>query len=264
MKVPIRMTGIATSVLWIFLIIFCVSALYSLKDVQVQFGEPRISLTQDNEMLFSLPIGIFNNGLYNLGRFNVTTVIMGQQDETLARGSTSLPIISKGEAVNITHQMTVNLTSLLSTYQNLLFNDTELQINATASITAAEVIPIQVSSNLSIPWGAPLYDFTLGPPEFTVIGEANSTVSCRVDVPLSFENHAFFDLAGTVRLRIYNGTNVFTSEGEVAIEVGQHSFYHGSLELYLPASFATRNGYFEVYFSTSLFSNGPLVIPYDT
>jgi hypothetical protein len=257
------MIGIATSVFWIFLIIFSVSALYSLKDIRLDFGEPRISLTQNNEMLCILPITIFNNGYYNLGHFNVSTAIMGKQNQTVARGSTSLPVISKGEAVNITHQMMVNLTSLLSTYQNLIFNDTELQVNATASITAAEVIPIQVSSNLSIPWGAPLYDFTLGLPEFTVIAEPNSTARCRVVVPLSFENHAFFDLIGTVQLHMCDGTNAFITEGQVAIEATQNSSYQGSLELYFPASLATRNGYFEVYLTTPLFSKGPLVFPYD-
>jgi hypothetical protein len=262
MKVPIRMIGIAASVFWIILIIFCVSALYSLKDIQLQFGQPRVTLTQDDEMLFTLPMTILNKGYYNLGHFNISTAILGNQNQTVATGSTSLPVISKGEAINFTHQMTVNLTDLLSTYQNLLFNDTELQINATASITAAEVIPIQVSSNFPVPWGAPLYDFTLGPPEFTVTPEPNSSVLCRVVVPISFENHAFFDLTGTMHLNMYNDTDAFITEGQVTIEAKQNSYYQGSLEFYFPANLATRNGHFELYFSTSIFSNGPLVFFY--
>ena len=262
MRVPIRMIGIATSVFWIILILFCVSALYSLKDTQLQFGEPRVSLTQGNEMLFTLPMTIFNDGYYDLGHFNISTAVLGKQNQTVASGSTSLPVISKGEAINITHEMTVNLTVLLSTYPDLLFNDTELQVNATASITAADVIPIQVSSSFPVPWGAPLYNFTLGTPEFTATLEPDSLAVCKVVVPMSFENHAFFDLTGTIHLKMYNDADAFITEKQVTIEAEQSSFYQGSLELYFPASLATRNGHFEAYCATSFFSSGPLVFLY--
>lgn len=262
MRVPVRMVGIAASVFWIFLIIFSVSALYSVKDVRLKFGEPRCSLSPDNEMLFSLPVAVVNEGYYDLGYFNVSTGIAGGQNQMIAQGFTFLPVVSKGEAVNITHQMRVNLASLLQTHQSLLFNDTELQVSATVSMRAAGVIPIQISSNLSMPWGAPMYNFTLGTPEFVTDFELNPTAHYRVVVPISFENHAFFGLTGTVHMLMHNSTNAFIGEGQVAIEALQSSVYHGSLELYIPANVATRNGHFEVYFATSLFNNGPLVVPY--
>lgn len=262
MKIPIRMIGIATSIFWIFLIVFSVSALYSMKDIKLEFGEPQTSLTSDGRVLFSFPIAIVNKGYYNLGNFNVTTEILGEENQTIAWGCTFIPVISKEEVVNTTHDTELNLTALLQSYPHILFNDTELRINTTVSMRAAEVIPIQVSSNHSMPWGAPLYNFTLGTPEFATIISPSSAARYRATIPMSFENHAFFDLTGTVQVQMYNSTNVFIGEDQVAIEARQSLFYHGSLEFHIQATSLTRNGHFEVFFVTPFFNYGPLVVPY--
>jgi hypothetical protein len=262
MRLSIRIVGVATSVFWIFLIIFSVSAIYFIKDTQFELGEPQIYVTYDNELMFSIPIKIVNKGYYNLGYFNISTEIFDQEGSEITTGFTFIPLIGKGEVVNATHSMRLNLTDLLQTHQGLLFNDSELLVNQTVSMRAAEVIPIQASSNLSVPWGAPLYNFTLGKPELAAYVQPSSTVSSRVFVPMSFENHASFDVTGTVQVRMYNSTNALTGEGQIAVEAQQHSLYQGKLEL-VPTKGATRRGHFEVFFLTPLFSYGPLVIPYD-
>lgn len=262
MKIPIRMIGIATSIFWIFLIIFSVSALYSMKDIKVEFGELQISLTSGDKVLFSFPIAIVNKGYYNLANLNVSTEILGEENQLIAWGCSFIPIISRGEAVNTTHHTELNLTELLQSYPRFLFNDTELEINRTVSMRAAEVIPIQISSNHSIPWGAPLYNFTLGTPEFSALTFPSSTAHYRVTVPMSFENHSFFDLTGTVQVRMYNSTDVLMDEDQVVIESRQSSIYHGNLEFHIPATGLTIRGHFEVFFATPFFNYGPLVVPY--
>jgi len=62
MRVPIRMIGIATTFFWIFLIAFFVSAVYSVKDVHFDFGEPQMDVTSHNKVVFSLPVSIANSG----------------------------------------------------------------------------------------------------------------------------------------------------------------------------------------------------------
>jgi hypothetical protein len=233
-----------------------------MKDIKLEFGEPQTSLTPDNEMLFSFPIAIVNKGYYNLGHFNVSTEILGEQSQTIAWGCTFIPVIGKGEAVNTTHRTELDLTALLQSSPHFLFNDTELRINTTVSMRAAEVIPIQASSNHSMPWGAPLSNFTLGTPECAALMSPSSTARYRVIVPMSFENHAFFDLTGTVQVRMCNSTNVLIGEDQVAIEARQGLSYHGSLEFFIPATGSTRDGHFEVFFATPFFNYGPLVVPY--
>jgi hypothetical protein len=261
-KVPIRMISIATSFFWIFLIIFCASAMYSMKDIKLSLGEPYPRLAPDNEFVLSLPLVIVNRGYYNLGYFNVSTNIVGENGLTVARGSTFIPVINKGESVNTTHYIRLNLTDLLNTYESLFFNDTELLINATVSMKAAELIPVQVSSNLSVPWGAPLYNFTLGLPELTACFEPDSTPCCRAIISIDFENHAFFDVNGTVQVYMYNSMNALIGEGQTHIDAQQHLPYHGSLELRVPPDNVTANGHLEVFFATSLFNYGPVEVTY--
>lgn len=262
MKVPIRMISVATSFLWILLIIFSVSAIYSMKDIRLDLGKPQTTITTDHEQVSNFPIGIVNNGYYNLDNFNISTEIHDLQKSKIAQGFTFIPVIRKGETLNTTHQIRINLTNLLQTHQNLIFNDTELQISATVRMKAAELISLQVSSNLTMPWGAPLYNLTFAAPKFTVQIGPNSPNYCRVAIPIAFENHAFFDLTGTVLLAMYNNTNISTGTGRIVLKATQQSSYQADLELDVPVADTTRNGHFEVFFVTSFFNYGPLVIPW--
>lgn len=258
MRIPIRMIGIATTFFWIFLIIFSVSAFYSVKDLQFDFGEPQLGLTSDNELLFSLPITIANNGYYNIGFFKIMTEISDEKGFIIMQGSTLVPVIGKGEKVTITHNMTINVNDILQSNESYLFNDADLKIYAMAGMRIAELIPVQASTNFSMPWGAPLYNFTLGEIQYA----GYNLTHLGAVVPISFENHAFFDLAGDIQIRMYNDINALLGEGQTNIEAGQHSPYNGHVELYVSAVGISESGYFEVYFLTPLFNYGPLVIPY--
>lgn len=258
MKIPIRMIGIATTVLWIFLIAFFVSAVYSVKDVRFNLGEPQMDMTSNNEILFSLPVTIDNKGYYNIGSFNVTTEIADEEGFTITRGSTFIPVIEKGREITTTHNMMIDVNDLLQNSQDYLFNDTELEIHETIGMKLAEVIPVQASTNLSMPWGAPLYNFTLGEIEYTTF----NLTHMRATIPISFENHAFFDLTGNIQIYMYNGTNILLGEGQTIIEAPQHASYQGYIELDVSIMGISESGYFEVYFLTPFFNFGPLVIPY--
>lgn len=261
MKIPIRIIGIATAFFWIILIVFSVSAAYSVKDLQFDFGEPQIGITSDNKILFSLPITIINKGYYNIGFFNVTTEVSDKEGFTITRGTTFIPIIQKGKGITTTHNTTIDVNDLLQSNQACafyLFNGTELKILEVVSMRIAEVIPVQASTNLSIAWGAPLYNFTLGEIEYIACNQTH----LRAIIPISFENHAFFDLTGSIQICMYNSTDMLVDEGQTTIEARQNSPYRGYIELYVLTAEMTETGYFEVYFLTPFFSYGPLVIPY--
>jgi hypothetical protein len=252
------MIGIATTFLWIFLIAFFASAVYSVKDLHFDFGEPQMSLTADNEMVFSLPVSITNKGFYNIGSFNISTEILDKEGFTILRGSTFVPVINKNDVVTITHNMTIDVNDLVQQNKNYLFNDTQLKIYETVSMRIADVIPVQASANLSMPWGAPLYNFSLGEPAYAPYNFTHF----RVTVPISFENHAFFDLVGDMRIRMYNSTAAHVGRGRTSLQAYANSPYKGFIEFYVSMTETTPTGRFEVYFSTSLFDYGPLVIPY--
>jgi hypothetical protein len=259
MRIPIRMISLATTFFWIFLIVFFVSVVYSVKDVRFDFKEPRMELTSDNKILFSLPITIDNKGYYNIGSFNVTTEISDKEGFIITQGSTFIPIIEKGRHIFATHNMTIDINDLQNS-QDYLFNDTELEVHETVGMKLAEVIPVQASTNVSAPWGAPLYNFTLGEIEYTAYNLTHMTAIIQI----SFENHAFFDLTGSIQIRMYNNTGILICEGQTTIEAMQNTQYQEYMELNVPITGITEKGHFEVYFSTPFFkAEEPLVVPYD-
>jgi hypothetical protein len=256
MTITTKIMSIATSIFWVFLIIFFSSAIYSMKDIQFNLGQPQVSTAGENELLLSFPLVVTNTGFYSLEHFNVTTNIFANGSE-VARGLTIIPMIAEGQTINATHNMRLNVSDLLLINKDLLLNDTELRVNETVSMSAAAAVPIQAFSYLSIPWGAPLHNLTFGIPKF----ERYNSTHFRVTVPFSFENHAFFDLTGSVKARIYGNANLLIGEGQTAIEVSQRSQYHGNLEIYVSSQTVSR-AHVEVVFVSQFFKYGPLVIEY--
>lgn len=258
MQVPIRMIGLATTFFWIFLIAFFVSAVYSLRDVHFDFGDPQMSLTSDNKLVFSIPVSITNKGFYDIGAFNMSTQISDKEGHIITSGSTFIPFINKSDSVTVTHNMTTDVNDLLAQDQNFLFNDTELKIYEAVGMRIANMIPVQASTNFSVHWGAPLYNFNLGEPEYA----AYNRTHFRVVVPISFENHALFDVVGNITTQMHNNADEVVGSGQTNIDASHNSQYNGSLELYIPIADMTETGRFEVYFQTLFFYYGPLVIPY--
>jgi hypothetical protein len=262
MNVPIRMLGIATSIFWILLVAFIALAAYSVKDLNFDFGEPQFTIAPDGELIFSLPLSVDNRGYYSLKEFHLSTVFSDAEGVEISRANTFVPVIPHGENVTILHNVTLSMDSLLEKGEQYLFNDNNLNVSVTAGLNFAELLPAQISTNFTFPWGAPFYNFALGEPSY----ERFDSTHAAVAVPMSFENHAIFDLVGNIRIELYDSVDSLLGESQTIVHVPQHSAYNGDVEFHVPlnaASLSTaRNGHFNVYFDTGLFEYGPLVIPY--
>jgi hypothetical protein len=259
MRIPIRIIGIITSVFWIFLILFAFTAVYSMKDMQYSLGDLETAINQDNDLLVSFPVSVTNTGYYNLASFNISMKILNNNGSEVARGSTLIPLVAQGQTVNTTHTMKLNVTDLLLTDRDLLFNDSSWSINEVVSMDAAEVIPVRASSNLSLPWGAPLHNLIFGP----LTTEWYNQSHIRVLIPISFENHAYFNLTGTVKARIYDNDNLPVGKCQINLDVSQYSAYKGKLEFYLPSR-TVSNIHCEALLETRFFTYGPMVIDLGT
>lgn len=257
MKLPIRIIGIATSVVWIFLIIFAVSATYLMQDIQFNLGAPQVTTTPDNALLLSFPVYVMNTGLYNIANLNLTTEVFNRNGSEVAWGSTLIPIVPHGQEVNTTHIMSLNVTELLQSNRDLLFNDSTLSVNENVSMSAAEVVPVTASSFLDVPWGAPLSNLAFGTPETSIYNASH----LRVVVPVSFENHAFFNLTGTLNARISSSVPQFVSSSQVGLNTTQNSPCKMNLEFYVPIHTA-QSIHLEVFFKTQFFKYGPMVIDF--
>jgi hypothetical protein len=228
-----------------------------MKDIQFSLGQPQIRIIENSELLFSFPLSLTNTGFYDLRHFNLSTGVTNKDGSEVARGFTLIPFIAQGETINATHDMKLNATALLDSNQDLLLNDSELRVNETVIMNAAEVVPIQASSYLSVPWGAPLYNLMVSTPEALVYNATHLLTSIK----FSFENHAFFGFTGSLRIRMYSDAEVPIGGGQTAIEASPRSPYFGNLEIYT-ASRTLSRVHIEVLLTTQFFKYGPLEIFY--
>ncbi len=258
MRVAIRALGIASAVFWVFLIIFGVFAVLSLPNFQMSFGEMQTGISSGNEVELLLPISVANKGFLSVDDFNVSTRIVDEQGSTLAAGQTFISEIGAGETVNATHQVSLGLNDFLAGHAHMLLNDSELRVEEIVGMKVAQIVPVKASSNVSIPWGAPLYNFAVGAPELSLSGLNYS----RMVVPVSFENHAFFGFNGTMQVRVYDSSNLLVGVGESPVEVQQNSVYKEKLGIDISTGNAALIGHIEVFLETSVFSYGPVVIPF--
>jgi hypothetical protein len=261
MNVPIRVLGIATVILWVFLAAYIAIAAYSFKDLNFGAGEPVFSASTNSEILFAMPLYIDNRGVCSLKDLNITTVFSDAEGAEISTASTSVPSVLHGQKTTVFHNVSLSMKGLLNK-EEYLFDDRELVASITAGLTFAELLPVEISTNFTYPWGAPFYGFTLGQPSFRLINATHGSVN----VPVSFENHAVFNVTGNMKTELRGSDNSVLDVAQTVFDVPQQSVYADDLDFIVSLDSASptalRGGHFNVYFSTSLFEYGPLVIPY--
>jgi len=248
MKQAIRALAIATLILWILLIAFAITAVYSVMNLGINFGETQFFSSNDNVVL-SLPFSINNQGYYDISELNVTTHVTDYNGTLLALSETFVPLIASGSNVETAHNISITLTDILSMgYTEFLFNDSSFELDTFVALNFAHAIPVQISMNLTIPWGAPFSNLSIEyiPPE-------NNTLV----IPLSFENHSFFDIVGTLRLEVYNNLDELVISEQSSLNVSSHGEYDEPFEMYLSIgdlSKLTENGNLRLVFESPMFT----------
>jgi len=93
-------------------------------------------------------------------------------------------------------------------------------------------------------------NLTLGTPTPTPSG---------VIVPLSFENHSYFELNGTITFELVNSLNQVMGEGIAIINVQPQNSYGAGVNVSISGD-PSNIRQARLYIQTSVFSYGPLVI----
>lgn len=252
MKQAIRALGWATTTLWILTILFSGTVVYSAMQIGMNFEEEPQVTSSNGALMMSIPFSIRNGGLYDITELNITTRIVAENETIISSSSSFIATIPKGSTVSETHQIVVSLDDILAkelTY--MLFNDTNLNVDMFIALIYAYALPLKISSNLTMPWGAPIYNL--------IIGEISVVPPNQVNVPLSFENHAFFDLNGTVSLELVDKSNNQIGSGTASISVPPGGNYDKPIPITItgnPLDVAEVH----LRFNTTLFSVGPVVI----
>ena len=257
MKYVLRALKWATIILWICFISLISTIVYSAANVRVKIEEAK-TFTEDNKLILAIPFTIINNGLHDISNLNFTTLITDKENQLLAKSVDLIDIIPKNEKTTIWHNISLNIQEIIND-QNYIFEDSNFTLLNNVSLNFAGVVPFTASNNLTMPWGAPLYNFTVGEPNFQVVNTTTSIASFNV----SFENHSpYINLEGSLKIEIFNENEEPLGMTYETISVPSNSFYEKTLSVYVETQKITSSGHINLTFETSTFSFGPLVIPY--
>jgi hypothetical protein len=259
MQMAIRALGWATKLLWIILIAIVITIAYSATQINIAFGEATTTVTEQ-AVKISMPINIHNAGLYDINQLNITTRITDQNGNPLVRDSTLTQVIPKGKDITTTHTITLNITKMLSEQNNLLFNDTTLTAFQYVAFKYANAIPLSVHANYTMQWGAPLGNLVISNPSYQPFNATHSIISVQV----SFENHnQYIPVTGVTRIEIYNTRNTLKGAGTANIDAQPYTSCNTQVNV-LVSNFRTLppKGEIHVFFETSMFNYGPVVVPF--
>jgi hypothetical protein len=258
MRYAVRALGWATKIFWIFIILFLATSVYSAMNIRMGFGEPQVFLSRGN-MVISIPLFVNNTGLYDLSEFNVTVTLADYNGSLVSTSTTFVPLIPRGSGIKTAHNISISLDDMISRAQIYLFNDTFFNAGISMRLKFARAIPLKASMNKTIPWGAPLYNFSVGQITYNYYNVTHQ----KLIIPLSFENHSpYFGVNGTMQVEICNASGGLLASGTSSLDVPSHSNYENQVELIADIQKLTLSGEMRFYFNTSMFSFGPLVVPY--
>jgi len=258
MRQSIRGLGWAVTISTLLLFVFLITAVYSVFQTLasgrgIGFGELQLSFS-DNRLVLSMPVTVNNTGYYDVTDFEIKTMLRDSDDKTLASSSSVIEEIKKGSTESRSHNLSISLTSILSNVTNLLFRDTEFRIDLSVTFRYAYALGFNITmTNMSVPWGAPLYGLDLkeiGLPKF------NGT-HLTINIVLEVENHSFFDVNGNFNFKIYNKDDMYIGSGRGLIDIPRGSRLSEPVEIVIqvvnPLDF-TGEGYLEVYLELPLFT----------
>lgn len=255
MRQAIRALGWATKIFWIVIAVFMITCLYSAMSLMtslmtgdIPLGKPELSFSNGTATV-SLPFSFNNTGLYDISDLNITTCIADYNGTLISASTTFVPLIPHGNNVEETHNISISLDNIVSknlTY--LFFNSGNFSIEIFAGLKFAHIFPFQMSINTTMPWGAPLNNFSIGEISFDYINR-------KIIIPLSFKNDSpYFDVSGNIHFDIYNYENELVDSGTTTLDVKSGESYEGPLELFVDPSTLEERGRIHFFFETSIFS----------
>ena len=258
MRYVVRALGWATKIIWILMIFFAATSVYSALNVKMGFGQPQV-FSSSGYMIISVPLFVNNTGLYDLSELNMTVIVTDCNKSLVSPSTTFVPSIPRGSSIETAHNVSMSLDDITSKQLDYLFNDSVFNLDLSLELNFACAIPFQVSMNKTVPWGAPLFNFSIGQISYNFLNFTHQ----EAIIPISFENHSpYFGLDGFMRVEIYNDDGELLGFSVSDLSVPSHSGYDGQVEILVDVSKVTGSGEVHFYFETSAFSIGPLVMPY--
>lgn len=192
--------------------------------------------------IFSLapPFYINNTGFYDLTDVNFT-ISVNDAVGKLSAASVLIPVVRAGSILNSSLIINVSVAKLSPRAFALLTNDTDLNLDVSASFGVAHAITFGLSTNFSQLWRAPFYNFR-------VLAVTYNASRAQLSISVSFENHASYPLNGSFTLQAYNNRSKRIGYFQDEVNVQPSSPFSGSYEFGIDDAELTSNNYVGLYF----------------
>jgi len=261
------MLGWTTNLIGVVTLILLILVGYSLIDTLmlkqgIGFGEYKLEWDEENIHLL-IPLLVNNTGLFPISNMVLTTNVSDCEGMRITGSETVLPHVREGDAKRETQTLRLSMKALISEKTpHLLFNDSQLRMDAAIRFTYAYLVSLKIQLPYTpLPWGAPLFNLSVGKP--TGSASFNATHH-KVNLPLNFENHAPITLEA-VRLTLLNDQRESLASKRMTLGVGPMEGFADSFEIFIEErdlQRLTERGFVRLFFQTSEFSFGPVEIPY--
>lgn len=258
MNISLRAISWATRFFWIIALAVTITCVYSVMQIRIGFGEPTINMTEE-DLNIMLPITLGNEGYYSIADLNITTILSDSENSQISEATTYVSQVPPQNNTTILHNISLPLDQIMAN-MDYLFNDSDFTLLGSAQLNYANLVPFSLKTNTTIPWGAPLFNFTMSDP---ILNMYNLT-HFGVTVPISFENHSpYFSVTGVIRVELINNSHQVIGEGAVSMDVPPGTSYNGQLEAVVNAFLIGGIEQVHVYVETPMFNYGPIVIDYE-
>lgn len=256
MNVSLRGLSWATRFFWIIALAFAVTCAYSATLIRGDFGETIVGYA-DEGLTIGLPARLDNWGYYTIADLTIQTAIANSEGAQISKETSHVGQIPPQESAMIFHNVTLSMSTILAE-SHYLFNDSSLTLHGALRLNYADLIPFELTTNRTIPWGAPLFNFTVGAPRFS----PQNTTHLRTAIPITFQNHSpYFPLIGEIRIEVFNNQDQQVGSGSALVDVPSNASYDGEISISAGRGITT-DGLLRVYIDTATFSFGPMVIGY--
>jgi len=214
LRLTVRAVGWIIILLWIITLTLPVSVVFSLMRLaegnNLGFQEPTFTFSNGN-ISINMAIYVNNTGFYDVSEANVM-IQLSKAGKTIATTSESLPNIPAGQKVNASLSFNASLNEVFQKDHTLLIDDADLDGCAVLHFRVAYAIAFNIVNNFSTRWGAPFHNLTCKP-----LGYNDSAHTFSFFV--SFNNHAFFPISGSLTVELYNSENAKIGETLLDLDV---------------------------------------------
>ena len=168
-----------------------------------------------------------NPGYFGFSHFQLAARVGLPQGGLLGVGGSPMLDIPAGSTGSI--PLTIYLPIAASpAIASLLTTDSTLPIHLWANTTYAGLVDLALHLTMNYSWGAPLAQFNATPGSPTL--QPNGTV--LVPVTVTFQDHAFFGVVGTVEVRVSSASGMTCADPIVSVATPAHGSFDQTFAIY--------------------------------